>query len=954
MGFLNFLIVLLLVFSGNNIMADTTNGVGVSYEAHVQNIGWQNWVNNGAEAGTEGQSLRIEALKIKLINAPEGAQISYEAHVQNVGWQNWISDGGEAGTDGKSFRVEALKIKLTNMPDYTVQYQTYVQNIGWQNWVSDGAEAGTDGKSLRIEALRIRIVKKIQSITLNKTSDTIKAGTTDTLSAVTAPTDAVNQNLNWTSSNTSVASVDSGGKITGITAGSTVIAAATDDGNVKASCSVTVTPGDLGVSYETHVQNIGWQDWVSNGVEAGTDGKSLRIEALRIKLLNAPEGAGISYEAHVQNVGWQSWVSDGAEAGTDGKSFRVEALKIKLVGMPDYSVQYQAHVQNVGWQNWVSDGAEAGTDGKSLRVEAIRIRIVKKVQSIVLNKTSDDLKVGDSDTLTTSISPSDASDANLIWESSNPSIASVDSNGKVTGVSDGNAVITAETEDGSVKASCNVNVQKVQAQSITLNKTSDTLNFGGSDTLTVNFNPTDATNKNVTWTTSDDSSVKVDANGKITAVGSGTAVITVTTQDGNKTASCGVSVLSATDTKYNSALDKAKSVLSSIIKPGMSTVDKELAIHDYIVANTDYATEVYNNNTNVSDDVYTAYGVLIDRKAVCEGYARAFKIMCDLESIPCRFIADYNPLDHAWNEVKLDDGNYYQVDTTWDDPVKYDSVNNLYVPGDSVEHTYFNLSDKQIFSDHPISQSEWATYNNPQANIDSSEFYAVADVSHDSNVVFTNYNSHLCSVDSSDNIKTISYDNAQNINYYNGYIYYTVDSVDSSNNVTKSIMYMISPNGGGKVKLAVGKNITKMYLYNGAVYYLDAGDFSIHKLVLDGSYNNNTIIGYSWSSNFYVSGSSLYYSSNDDEYIHKVDLTTLQNNRLMSVTDYNLQVYGNYIFYKNSSSIYRSDLNGGGATLILNGVSDFIDAAINHIYYEANNIWYKSNLDGSGLSSMSF
>jgi len=130
----------------------------VSYQGHVQNIGWQNWVGDGQEAGTDGKSFRVEALKIKLVNAPAGANIKYQAHVQNVGWQNWVSNGQEAGTDARSLRVEAIKITLENMPGYSIQYQAHVQNVGWQNWVSNGQEAGTDGRSLRVEAIRIRIV----------------------------------------------------------------------------------------------------------------------------------------------------------------------------------------------------------------------------------------------------------------------------------------------------------------------------------------------------------------------------------------------------------------------------------------------------------------------------------------------------------------------------------------------------------------------------------------------------------------------------------------------------------------------------------------------------------------------------------------------------------------------------------------------------------------------------
>ena len=136
-----------------------------------------------------------------------------------------------------------------------------------------------------------------------------------------------------------------------------------------------VTPG---VTYSSHVQNIGWQNAAVNGGESGTDGKSLRLEAIKINLTGTlPAGAGITYQTQVQNIGWQGRVSNGAEAGTNGRGLREEAIRINLVNLPGYSVQYRVHVQNVGWQDWVSDGALAGTVGRSLRLEALEIRIVK-------------------------------------------------------------------------------------------------------------------------------------------------------------------------------------------------------------------------------------------------------------------------------------------------------------------------------------------------------------------------------------------------------------------------------------------------------------------------------------------------------------------------------------------------------------------------------------------------
>jgi uncharacterized protein YjdB len=155
----------LLVPTSTKTVKAATVPIGVAYSSHIQNIGWQNQVSDGAESGTDGKSLRLEGLKIKLTgDLPTGASIQYQTQVENIGWQDWISNGQEAGTDGKGLREEAIRIKLVNLPGYSVQYRVHVQNIGWQDWVSDGALAGTVGQGLRLEALEVRIVKNSYSL----------------------------------------------------------------------------------------------------------------------------------------------------------------------------------------------------------------------------------------------------------------------------------------------------------------------------------------------------------------------------------------------------------------------------------------------------------------------------------------------------------------------------------------------------------------------------------------------------------------------------------------------------------------------------------------------------------------------------------------------------------------------------------------------------------------------
>ena len=132
------------------------------------------------------------------------------------------------------------------------------------------------------------------------------------------------------------------------------------------------------VTYRTHVQNFGWQDYVSDGELSGTQERSLRLEAININLGEQFPNLNIKYQVHAQSIGWQEWKENGEMAGTEGRGLRLEAIRIKLETTDDYSVRYRAYIQNIGWQDWKEDGEIAGTEGESLRLEAIEIQIIKK------------------------------------------------------------------------------------------------------------------------------------------------------------------------------------------------------------------------------------------------------------------------------------------------------------------------------------------------------------------------------------------------------------------------------------------------------------------------------------------------------------------------------------------------------------------------------------------------
>ena len=164
------------------------------------------------------------------------------------------------------------------------------------------------------------------------------------------------------------------------------------------------------------------------------------------------------------------------------------------------------------------------------------------VSGISLNKSSLSLEIGASETLTATISPSNATDKSVSWSTSNSSVATV-SNGKVTGVAEGSVTITVATSNGK-KATCSVNVIKkeVPVTSVIIDKATLTLVEGKNETLTAAIYPSNATNKSLTWTSSNTSVATVSNSGKVIGVAKGQTIITVNSSNG-KSSSCTVTVI---------------------------------------------------------------------------------------------------------------------------------------------------------------------------------------------------------------------------------------------------------------------------------------------------------------------------------------------------------------------------------------------------------------------------
>ena len=243
------------------------------------------------------------------------------------------------------------------------------------------------------------------------------------------------------------------------------------------------------------------------------------------------------------------------------------------------------------------------------------------VSGITLNNSTLSLTTGQNFTLQAMLSPSNATNKEVTWESSDAGVAAVSKDGVVTAKKAGKATIVAKAADESGKyASCVVTVTEVKKEvtGVTLNKSSLNLGVGGSEVLSATVLPADATNKQVTWLSSTPSVATVSQSGVVTGVKEGTTQISVITADGSKTAICSVIVSGQTQTEPGTQtggiIDPATGKTAAATFSGMeieldytSTAyngsDKEpgVSIQDAsgndLTEDVDYTLDYYNNLT---------------------------------------------------------------------------------------------------------------------------------------------------------------------------------------------------------------------------------------------------------------------------------------------------------------------------------------------------------------------
>lgn len=380
-------------------------------------------------------------------------------------------------------------------------------------WVSDAPEvasvdgegnvtarkAGTATVTVKVAenvtaVCKVTVISRVTGISLSEATVELKPGETRQLTATVLPQNASNAEVTWYSDKENIATVSQSGLVTAVAPGEATVHVVTSDGGKMASCLVKV----------------------------GTPVKGVTLSMSSASLYVGDPSLDISATLYPSDATEKSleWVStDPAVASVVPGA----ALRAVIKPLKPGKATITATTKDGGF------------------TASCEVTVKRHVSGVSLNKASLTLYVGETESLAATVAPEDASDKSVVWSSGNSAVASV-SNGKVTANKPGSAVIKVVTNDFSKEAACTVTVKR-HAESVELSQKEIKLYLGENRSLTATVLPSDASDKNVTWSSSNPNVATVSTAGNVVSKSVGTTVITVKTADGGHQASCHVTVL---------------------------------------------------------------------------------------------------------------------------------------------------------------------------------------------------------------------------------------------------------------------------------------------------------------------------------------------------------------------------------------------------------------------------
>ena len=452
-----------------------------------------------------------------------------------------------------------------------------------------------------------------ERVYLNRSDQILLVGNTVTVTATIQPSNATNKTISWSSSNSSVATVSTGGRITGVKSGKATITAKTHNGKtasltvtVKANNSPVVPVQSVRLSQTTGKVKAGAKLKLTATVSpSNATNKTLSWSSSNTNVAVVDNGTVIGRAVGTAKITVRSNNGKSATATITVEQGYVDVTGIALnkgslsvnVGATAKLVAtvlpQSASNKTVTWSssnpsvatvsNGTVKGVKAGTatiSAKTYNGKVAKSTVtVKNIEptGIVASTKTVALVVGSTYKLTATISPSNATIKTITWSTGNASIAKV-TGGVITGVKAGSTTITAKTHNGkSVNVAVTVTAKVINATGVSISPSSATINIGSTKALTATVKPSNATMKTITWSSNNTNVATVSASGVVTGKKAGTAKITAKTANG-KTATATITVknIEATSVKLNktsaSILVGGSVSLTATITPSNTTV----------------------------------------------------------------------------------------------------------------------------------------------------------------------------------------------------------------------------------------------------------------------------------------------------------------------------------------------------------------------------------------------
>ena len=404
----------------------------------------------------------------------------------------------------------------------------------------------------------------VTNIALSEASISMQVEGTHQLNATVTPSNATNTDYVWASQDESVATVSESGLVTAVAVGGTTITATAQDGSgVYGSCTVTVSAKPAISEY-----TLGW------GTASGTSGTYKNFTATNgtfenVASFSTTQNGAQNPPAYNSNSNeirlYYSNNSGNTMTITPATGVTITGVTINCTSSYAPGITYKIdngnnqtssasnNTHTITGINVTSSFYFRNNGSTQLRIKTITLTVSgggsggsttpTYPTSISLSTASSSISIGATTQLTVGYTPADTNVKNVTYSSSSESIATVSNSGLVTGIAQGSATITAtaQTASGTTSATTSITVTPIAVTSVSLSSNSETIKVGKTVTLIPTISPSNATNKNVTWSSSNTSIATV-SGGTVTGVAAGTATITVTTVSGSKTATCTVVV----------------------------------------------------------------------------------------------------------------------------------------------------------------------------------------------------------------------------------------------------------------------------------------------------------------------------------------------------------------------------------------------------------------------------